>query len=103
MFKVSKTTPLELRVAMEPPLPAEAKKSSRKRRASSKATVDSDDDEEYEVQKVVGHYCSETGMWFLLQWKGYETLTWSHEDDLDCSRLVSNYFKGFGRSTLEES
>jgi hypothetical protein len=58
---------------------------------------DSDDDTNYEVQQVVGHYISETGMWFLLKWKGYDELTWSQEDDLDCGALVIKYFQGFTR------
>ena len=101
-FRVSKTTPPHLRVTKEPPVPAEALRRTAKRRSSAAVTTDSDDDDDgYEVEQVVGHYSSEFGFWFLLKWKGYDELSWSHEDEMECPRLVSDYFRGFGHSASD--
>jgi hypothetical protein len=94
-FKTSKTTPPDLVLQREPPVPLEARTGVKRDGVSQED--DSDDDADYEVQQVVGHYVSETGIWFLLQWKGYDELTWSQEDDLDCGALVTKYFQGFTR------
>ena len=57
---------------------------------------DSDDELDgttYVVERVVGHFQSDNGFWFLIQWEGYRELTWEHESLLTCPEKVTRYFK----------
>ena len=51
------------------------------------------DSDQYDVEAVKGHYISPDGsLWFLLKWRGYEELTWQHEEEMACPDLITKYF-----------
>ena len=43
----------------------------------------------YEVEEIAGH---EDGK-YLVKWKGYDAATWKPMENIDCARLIKNYFK----------
>ena len=97
-FAVSTSTPSELRhTEPEQPSPAEQKKAVTKSSAETGTSDASEDEEEYEVEKITGHFINDTGLWFLVKWKGYDDPTWEHEDNLSCGELVTRYFRGVCR------
>lgn len=97
-FAVSTSTPRELRhTEPERPSTAEQRQVTVPKADASEAVSDDEDQVEYEVEKVVGHFINETGIWFLVQWKGYDDPTWEHEDNLCCGEMVTRYFRNVCR------
>ena len=60
---------------------------------NSEADGDGVDEIGYVVEAILGHFQSAKGLWFLVQWEGYQTPTWEHESLLEAGERVTAYFK----------
>ena len=106
-FIFSSETPRELLRKREPKRPSTKEQSDILRRISKSSDregneLDTDadaeeqdlmDDTAYEVEKVLGHFYTPQGFWFLVSFVGFSEPSWEHESLLEASKLVTDYFK----------